>query len=414
MKILHTSDWHLGRSLYGNKRYDEFTAYLEWLGETIKKEQIDILLVAGDVFDNTTPGSHAQELYYRFLCRIAGCNCQHIVIIAGNHDSPSFLEAPKELLKIINVHVIGNVAENIEKEILSLDNKNNEPGIIIGAVPYLRENEMRKPEAGETFDDKNQKLKEGIANHYSAITKKALEIKNNFKKEKKKNIPIILMGHLFTAEGKTTDGDGVRELYVGSLAHVKAGIFSDCVDYVALGHLHISQKVGKKENIRYSGSPLPIGFGEAKQQKQVIIVEFPEVIDYDMKITEINIPCFQRLELIKGDILKIQKRINELENDDEKVYIEIQYTGDDVIANLKEKVDKLTSGTKLEVLRIKNKQFINIALKQNKQEETLDELTEEDVFKRCLNANEIPEEQQKAFQPLFSEVMNRITSNKTK
>jgi len=235
---------------------------------------------------------------------------------------------------------------------LSLDNKNNEPGIIIGAVPYLRENEMRKPEAGETFDDKNQKLKEGIANHYSAITKKALEIKNNFKKEKKKNIPIILMGHLFTAEGKTTDGDGVRELYVGSLAHVKAGIFSDCVDYVALGHLHISQKVGKKENIRYSGSPLPIGFGEAKQQKQVIIVEFPEVIDYDMKITEINIPCFQRLELIKGDILKIQKRINELENDDEKVYIEIQYTGDDVIANLKEKVDKLTSGTKLEDLKI--------------------------------------------------------------
>ena len=96
MKILHTSDWHLGRSLYGKKRYDEFSEFLDWLGKTIEEECIDLLLVAGDIFDTSTPSNRAQKLYYRFLCRVAGSCCRHIVVIAGNHDSPSFLNAPKE------------------------------------------------------------------------------------------------------------------------------------------------------------------------------------------------------------------------------------------------------------------------------------------------------------------------------
>lgn len=91
MKILHTSDWHIGRSLYGRKRYEEFEAFLAWLAETIHQEQVDVLLVAGDVFDTSTPSNRAQELYYRFLCRVATSSCRHVVVIAGNHDSPSFL-----------------------------------------------------------------------------------------------------------------------------------------------------------------------------------------------------------------------------------------------------------------------------------------------------------------------------------
>src|SRR5690606_9614149 len=88
------------------------------------------------------------------------------------------------------------------------------------------------------------------------------------------DIPVVAMGHLFTAGGKTVEGDGVRELYVGSLAHVAVSIFPDDLDYVALGHLHVPQKVGDSDSVRYSGSPLPMGFGEAGQQKSVVIVEF--------------------------------------------------------------------------------------------------------------------------------------------
>jgi exonuclease SbcD len=112
MKILHTSDWHIGRSLYGRKRYDEFSAFLDWLAEFIQTENIDALLVAGDIFDTSMPSNRAQELYYRFLCKVSASCCRHIVVIAGNHDSPSFLNAPKELLRALNVHVVGSITQN--------------------------------------------------------------------------------------------------------------------------------------------------------------------------------------------------------------------------------------------------------------------------------------------------------------
>ncbi len=126
MKILHTSDWHLGRSLYGRKRYDEFSAFLDWLSNTIQEEGINALLVAGDIFDTSTPSNRAQELYYRFLCRVSASCCRHIVVIAGNHDSPTFLNAPKELLRVLNVYVVGAMTGKLEDEVIVLNDKQGE------------------------------------------------------------------------------------------------------------------------------------------------------------------------------------------------------------------------------------------------------------------------------------------------
>jgi len=120
MKILHTSDWHLGRSLYGRKRYDEFSSFLDWLAQAIEDEKVDALLVAGDVFDTSTPSNRAQELYYRFLCRVAASCCRHVVVVAGNHDSPSFLNAPKELLRALNVYVVGSMPPCVRLVVASL------------------------------------------------------------------------------------------------------------------------------------------------------------------------------------------------------------------------------------------------------------------------------------------------------
>ena len=124
MKILHTSDWHIGRTLYGRKRYDEFSQFLNWLADVIKRQKVDALLVAGDVFDTTTPSNRSQSLYYRFLCDIAASDCRHVVIIGGNHDSPSFLNAPRQLLKAINIDVMGAASENVEDEVLLLLKEN--------------------------------------------------------------------------------------------------------------------------------------------------------------------------------------------------------------------------------------------------------------------------------------------------
>lgn len=116
MRLLHTSDWHIGRTLYGRKRYEEHESFLSWLAKTIQDKAIDVLLVAGDVFDTSAPNNRAQELYYRFLCRVAASSCRHVVAIAGNHDSPSFLDAPKELLKALDIHVVGSPASSPKKK----------------------------------------------------------------------------------------------------------------------------------------------------------------------------------------------------------------------------------------------------------------------------------------------------------
>ena len=250
LKILHTSDWHLGRSLCEKKRYSEYESFLSWLESTINRERVDLLLVAGDIFDTSTPSNKAQELYYRFLQRVGTTTCRHVVIAAGNHDSPSFLNAPRALLKAFDIHVVGAMTENPDNEVLVLRTKAGTPEAIVCAVPYLRDRDIRLAEAGESAEDRNRKLTDGIRRHYTDVCTIAQTRRQEFGAQ----IPIIAMGHLFTEGGQTTDDDGVRELYVGSLVHVPIDIFPSTIDYLALGHLHRSQKVKGRENIRYCGS----------------------------------------------------------------------------------------------------------------------------------------------------------------
>nr|HDN00810.1 exonuclease subunit SbcD [Deltaproteobacteria bacterium] len=401
MKILHTSDWHLGRTLYGRKRYEEFEAFLSWLAETIQKNEIDSLLVAGDVFDNSIPSNRAQGLYYRFLCRVAASSCRHVVIVAGNHDSPSFLNAPKELLRVLDIHVIGSASEAMEDEVLVLRNEQDEPELIVCAVPYLRDRDIRMAEAGESVDDKERKLIHGIRNHYAAVAGLAEQRRTELGAE----IPIVAMGHLFTAGGQILDGDGVRELYVGSLAHVTAGIFPACFSYLALGHLHVPQKVNGSETIRYSGSPLPMGFGEAKQQKSVCLVEF---YGTHACVKLIDVPVFQRLERVKGDLESISSRILELSATSAQAWLEVVYEGEEVRGDLRERLEAAISGTQMEILRIKNNRIIDRVLGQIHEKEMLDDLSVNDVFERCLAAHEVPEDQRPELLRAYRETLSSL------
>ncbi len=404
MKVLHTSDWHIGRTLYGRKRYEEFGAFLTWLAETIQQNGIDALLVAGDIFDTSAPSNRAQELYYRFLCRVAASCCRHVVVVAGNHDSPSFLNAPKELLKALDVHVVGSSTESLEDEVLVLRNEQDAPELIVCAVPYLRDRDIRVAEAGESVEDKERKLIDGIRTHYATVAALA----EQKREELGANIPIVGTGHLFTAGGQTVDGDGVRELYVGSLAHVTAGIFPACFNYLALGHLHIPQEVNGSKTIRYSGSPLPMGFGEAKQQKSVCQVEFHSTA---ASVQLIDVPVFQKLERVKGDWDGISSRILELTATDDpnrRAWLEVIYDGIEVIGDLRERLEAAISGTQMEILRIKNNRIIDRVLGQIHEEETLDDLNVNDVFERCLAVHDVPEEQRPELLRAYQETVSSL------
>ena len=274
LTLLHTSDWHLGRRLYGKPRYDEFKQFLDWQLQTLREQKVDVLLIAGDIFDTTAPSNQAQNLYYDFLSQVCHTDCRHVIIVAGNHDSASFLEAPKQLLKAFNIHIIGSMTDTPTDEVITLLDKAGQPELIVMAVPYLRDRDVRTVGHGERLDDKERKLAQGIKAHYAQIADIAIAQQAQLKAKYKRSIPIVATGHLFTVGGQTMEGDGVRDLYVGSLGSIGAEIFHPQIDYVALGHLHIPQAVGGQPHIRYAGSPIAMGFGESRQQKQVHLLRF--------------------------------------------------------------------------------------------------------------------------------------------
>ncbi len=404
MKLLHTSDWHLGRMLYRQKRYEEFSLFLDWLLATIEEQQIDILVISGDIFDTTTPSNMAQKLYYNFLSRLGRTSCHSTVIVGGNHDSPTFLNAPKALLEAFNIHIVGSKAESLEEEVILLTHE-DKPEAIICAVPYLRDRDIRSVEAGESLEDKNTKLAQGMRTHYEEVCSLAVQKQEALARDGYPSIPIIAMGHLFAAGGKTVDGDGVRELYVGSLSYVGSDMFPPSIDYLALGHLHVPQMVGGMSHMRYSGSPIPMGFGEAKQDKQVVLVEFSGT---EPTVSPILVPCFQQLVRITGSLKQIQSAIENLKRETNTAWLEIEYNGNDASANLREQIEELLEGSSLVVTIIRNKRATERVLTSLDEHETLEDLDTSEVFKRCLDAAQVPEDEQDELIFSYNEIVRSL------
>lgn len=405
MKILHTSDWHIGSTLYGRKRYDESERFLQWLVETIKNQSIEALLVAGDIFDTSTPSNTAQELYYRFLNEVSRTTCRHVIVTGGNHDSPSFLDAPKALLKAFNVYVVGSAAEREEDEVLVLKDAHNNPEVIVCAVPFLRDRDVRQSNEGESYRDKENRLVEGIISHYQKVYEEACKERN----ELGKSLPIIGMGHLFIAGSsiykRSGETNGERDLYVGSLGQVPADRLPS-FDYFALGHLHIPQKVTGSETIRYSGSPMAMNFDEIHQQKSVVIVD---IHDQNVDIQTVQVPAFRHFEQIKGDWDSIEASLKRLKEESFAGWVEVIYEGQEAIGNLRERVYKLVENTSIEVLKIQNAMLFNAVMKQYEKEVELQDLNPADVFDQCLIDHGILDDQKVVLKGLFSEVCRQIS-----
>ncbi len=400
MKILHTSDWHLGKMLYGRRCHNEFKEFLLWLADEIEKQQADYLLVAGDIFDTTTPANSTQGLYYSFLHKVSTTCCRHVVIIGGNHDSPSLLHAPRKLLEHLNVTVVGSVSNDPADEVLSLRDPQDNIELIICAIPFLRDKDVRKAEAGETIDTKAQKLIQGIGEHYEQVADiaRAIQIKEN------EDAPIIGMGHLFTAGGKIDDNNEVRELYVGSLAHVHSSIFPQHIQYVALGHLHIAQTVNDSENIRYCGSPLQLSFSKKpKKPKTITAITISE----EMRIEHIEVPPFLNLQSIHGNYNEIFTQLGNLIQLNEKVLLEIVLTGT-TTASYHEELMAQVRGTQVEILRVINQQIHSQNMAPYFQQESLDSLSELDVFRKCLDAHEISDDDKQELEYNFREVLQAL------
>lgn len=295
IKILHTSDWHLGQNFMGKSRIEEHKAFLSWLLETIEQKQIELLLVSGDIFDTGTPPNYALELYYNFLKQLSSKkSLKTTIITAGNHDSVSTLKAPKQLLEALNVHVVvnGDEDENIIIPIKEADTTK----AIVCAVPFLRDSVIRQSLGGETVSDKEKLANDGIKTYYEKTYKKAKELDSN--------VPIIAMGHLTTVGSRSSESE--RDIYIGGTLDIGGDYLASMFDYVALGHLHINQTVGN-EHVRYSGSPIPLSFSESKNTQKVNLVTINNSADENVKVEELEVPLTKNYKLSKA-IWKLSKK----------------------------------------------------------------------------------------------------------
>ncbi|MDR2801166.1 MAG: exonuclease SbcCD subunit D C-terminal domain-containing protein [Desulfovibrio sp.] len=404
MKFIHTSDWHIGRTENRAGRQAEFEAFLDWLASAVDRHGAAALLVSGDVFDSPTPGTRSQELYYRFLCRMAASPvCRHVVITAGNHDSPSFLNAPGELLRALRIHVLGRIGEDPEEEVLALADAEGKVELIVCAVPYLRDGDVRLSEAGESMEDKDAARLRGIRAHYARVAELAGRKRAGLGAE----IPVVALGHLFVAGGRRSDGDGVRDLYAGSLGLVPADVFSPLFSYVALGHLHAPQKVSGAGNIRYSGSPLPMGFAEAGQRKSVCLVE---CADGKAEVALLDVPVFQEFLRVSGNIAELEDKLRSLARADSGAWLEITYTGEEIIGDLAVRLEALVSGTRMQIRAVKDARLLQTMLGGIHAGERLADLDVLEVFERCLDGHDVPDAQRPGLRLAYREILASLES----
>jgi exonuclease SbcD len=340
MRIIHTSDWHLGQYFYGKSRANEHQKFLTWLLAQVTTHNIDAIIVAGDIFDTSTPPSYAREMYFGFIAKLHVTQCQ-LVILAGNHDSVAMLSESQAVLASLSTRVItqviptsigedeldNDIASTLESDIESaalnqqvfpLMNAKGQPSAIICAIPFVRPRDVIKSRAGQSARDKQQSLQQAISDHYQYLYQHALSLSKKLSKQLAKEqglehadqLPIIATGHLTALGVSVSDSksDSVRDIYIGSLEAFPASAFPPA-DYIALGHIHRAQKIAKSEHIRYCGSPIPLSFDEAKQDKRVLMVEFAS--GKLNQVTDIIVPCFQPLYMVKTSVDELESSLQE-------------------------------------------------------------------------------------------------------
>lgn len=405
MRILHTSDWHLGQHFMGKSRQVEHQALLDWLLAQVQAHAVDAVLIAGDIFDTGAPPSYARELYSDMVAKLHGAGVA-LLLLGGNHDSVATLEESRSLLAVLNTHVVAAVNAPAQ-HVLVLPQRDGQAGVIVCALPFIRPRDVVQSQAGQSSQDKQLAMQSAIQTCYQSVYEAALARQVALQQELGRRVPLVATGHLTTVGASSNES--VREIYVGSLEAFPTAAFPPA-DYIALGHIHKPQKVGGLEHIRYSGSPIPLGFDEAPQQKQMLLVDLE---DTGLRsVTPLLVPRFQPLVSLTGNLNQIAQDMGlaAAQGTPEKpVWLEVTVAEDDYLTDLPARMGGLTQGLPVEVLRVRRQRSNTPAALSNPTLETLDELSPEEVFTRRLALEDLPDDLNKALTQRFREVLTRCT-----
>ena len=408
MRVLHTSDWHIGAELFGRSRLEDQRAFLAHLCDVLETRKVDVLLVSGDIFDTTSPSNRAVTLFFDFLHDLRKTGCRHAVITGGNHDSPSQLAAPSSYLSRDRIHVIGCAeAGNLDKEVIVVPGDPGNPALVICAVPFLRDRDVRRAAFGMDQSERDRALARGIHEHYAQVQAHAMEKMRGFAAP----CPLIGMGHLFAAGASAQDGE--TTLTVGTLGAVNAAPFQELFAYTALGHIHKPQKAAG-ELVRYSGSPLAMSFGE-RGTKKLLLLDFAdgthEPAAWPVDVEELDIPRFRSLVELKGGVDEILDGLEKTAQDAQgaqatfEPWVAVDYTGQGPLGAGHDAIRERAADLHLEVVRVRDlsaqKQSV---FEERTADRELSEYTPKDIFNLCLESRNVEEDRRALLNELFEEI----------
>ncbi|MFA5019134.1 MAG: exonuclease SbcCD subunit D C-terminal domain-containing protein [Methylobacter sp.] len=408
LRLFHTADWHLGHHLHGVSRQLEHQQFLDWLLDEMHNKQADALIVAGDIFDSANPSSAAQSQLYDFLVkartRLPNLN---IILIGGNHDSASRLDAPSPILNALGVTVVGGLSRDAqgnidwERLLVPLTNAAGEVKAWCGAMPFLRNADL--PSGEQDTDPLISGMKTLYAELFSQLQQKAGNAES-----------LILTGHCYMVNGAVSELSE-RKILGGNQHALPVELFPDDIAYVALGHLHLAQKVGSNERIRYSGSPIPLSFDETDYLHQVVQVDVRA--GQPVETVAVKIPrSVQLLRIPNGkDFAVLSEVIGHLENlilDDlpieQRPLLELRIRLEKPEPGLRQQIEEVISKLPVRLLKISTAYSgSEKSLADLKIEERLEELQPLDVFQRCYQ-NKYDKDAPEAMNALFNELVESL------
>lgn len=411
MRILHTSDWHLGQYFMGQSREAEHQHLIDWLLEQVVLHQVDAVVLAGDIFDTGAPPSYARALYNQLIVRLHQARVA-LLLLAGNHDSVSVLGESTELLAQLGTQVVSTtMADEAARHVLTLPLRSHptQPGCIVCALPFIRPRDVQSSRAGESANDKQRQLQNAIQNTYAQVFAHAQQLQQQHQQTTGLRLPIVATGHLTTVGASSNES--VREIYVGSLEAFPTAAFPPA-DYIALGHIHQPQKVGGLEHIRYCGSPIALGFDEARQTKQVLLVDMNDT--GLVAVHTLPVPVLQVLQSVSGTLDSLPAQLAAVAQQasaaspPRPVWLEVTVTQDDYLPDLSNRVEAMVQDLPLQVLRVKRQRTASLAALQGHADESLDELSPHDVFARRLQQEALSPPLQSALQQRFDQVVQQL------
>lgn len=394
MRIIHTSDWHLGQNFYSKSRAAEHSAFLDWLLTSAQAHEVDAIIVAGDIFDTGSPPSYARELYNRFVVQLQQTGCQ-LVVLAGNHDSVATLNESRDILAFLKTTVVASAGHAP----FILPQRDGTPGAIFCPVPFLRPRELVTSQAGHSGGEKQQLLLNAISDYYQQQYEAACALRGD------RPLPIVASGHLTTVGASKSDA--VRDIYIGTLEAFPASHFPP-VDYVALGHIHRAQKIGGSDHIRYSGSPIALSFDETGKSKSVNLVTFSD--GHLAEVLPLTVPVTQPLAVLKGDFSSISEQLTQWRDAPQEpvVWLDIEITSDDYLHDIQRKIQAQTEDLPVEVLLVRRSRAQRERILAGERRETLSELQVEEVFERRLAQETLEEAQRLRLTQLFNETLHSL------